>query len=142
MLLSATGKGAKNCGFKRLQYPIRLAYAMTINKSQGQTLERCGLVLHSPVFSHGQLYVAMSRVKRSADFKLWHTRRTYSPKDDDFNGIGMLVRNIVYKDILRDDRVEDLLESLKPPAPQPEIDEDEDAKSIISFTASSCGNFR
>ncbi|EGT52382.1 hypothetical protein CAEBREN_18254 [Caenorhabditis brenneri] len=108
MLLSATGKGAKNCGFKRLQYPIRLAYAMTINKSQGQTLERCGLVLHSPVFSHGQLYVAMSRVKRSADFKLWHTRRTYSPKDDDFNGIGMLVRNIVYKDILRDDRVEDL----------------------------------
>ena len=48
--------------FKRLQFPIRLAYAMTINKSQGQTMTFCGLDLENPCFSHGQLYVACSRV--------------------------------------------------------------------------------
>ena len=48
--------------FKRLQYPIRLSFAMTINKSQGQTLKAVGLNLKEAVFSHGQLYVGCSRV--------------------------------------------------------------------------------
>ncbi|XP_029341402.1 ATP-dependent DNA helicase PIF1-like [Acyrthosiphon pisum] len=47
---------------KRLQFPIRLAFAMTINKAQGQTMYICGLDLENPCFSHGQLYVACSRV--------------------------------------------------------------------------------
>lgn len=55
--------------FKRLQFPIRLAFAITINKSQGQTLEICGINLEYSIFSHGQLYVACSRVgKPSALF--------------------------------------------------------------------------
>ncbi|KAL4153788.1 hypothetical protein QTP88_001621 [Uroleucon formosanum] len=44
--------------FKRLQFPVRLAFAMTINKSQGQSLSVCGINLENPCFSHGQLYVA------------------------------------------------------------------------------------
>jgi ATP-dependent DNA helicase PIF1 len=51
-----------NIEFTRLQFPIRIAYAMTINKAQGQTLERVGVLLDKPCFSHGQLYVALSRV--------------------------------------------------------------------------------
>ena len=48
--------------FKRLQFPVRLCFAMTINKAQGQTLRIAGLNLTSPCFSHGQLYVGCSRV--------------------------------------------------------------------------------
>ncbi|XP_069171785.1 uncharacterized protein [Procambarus clarkii] len=40
--------------FKRLQFPIRLAFAKTINKAQGQSLELCGLDLYTDCFSHGQ----------------------------------------------------------------------------------------
>ena len=50
--------------FKRLQFPVKLAFAMTINKAQGQSLQLCGLHLKNPCFSHGQLYVACSRVGR------------------------------------------------------------------------------
>ncbi|KAK1337430.1 hypothetical protein QTO34_002057, partial [Cnephaeus nilssonii] len=50
--------------FKRLQFPIRLAFAITINKAQGQSLELCGLDLDTDCFSHGQLYVACSRVSK------------------------------------------------------------------------------
>jgi ATP-dependent DNA helicase PIF1 len=47
--------------FKRLQFPIILVFAMTINKSQGQTMSVFGLDLSTSYFSHGQLYVAYSR---------------------------------------------------------------------------------
>lgn len=48
--------------FKRLQFPLKVAYAMTINKAQGQTLKVAGVHLEHACFSHGQLYVACSRV--------------------------------------------------------------------------------
>ena len=47
---------------KRRQFPVRLCFAMTINKSQGQSFEVLGVDLRCQVFSHGQFYVAMSRV--------------------------------------------------------------------------------
>ncbi|XP_065658880.1 ATP-dependent DNA helicase PIF1-like [Hydra vulgaris] len=44
-------------------FPVRLAYSMTINKSQGQTFDRVGVYLKKPCFSHGQLYAACSRTR-------------------------------------------------------------------------------
>lgn len=56
---------------KRRQFPIIPAFAITINKSQGQTFEHVGLFLNEPVFSHGQLYVALSRSRNPDNIKLF-----------------------------------------------------------------------
>ncbi|MBW0582450.1 hypothetical protein O181_122165 [Austropuccinia psidii MF-1] len=49
--------------FTRYQFPITLAFAITINKSQGKSFDTVGVYLETSVFSHGQLYVALSRCR-------------------------------------------------------------------------------
>ncbi|XP_031107327.1 uncharacterized protein LOC116012010 [Ipomoea triloba] len=56
--------------FQRRQFPLMLSYAMTINKSQGQTLTHVGLLLKKSVFVHGQLYVAASRISNPDGLKI------------------------------------------------------------------------
>jgi ATP-dependent exoDNAse (exonuclease V) alpha subunit len=55
--------------WQRRQFPERPAFAMTINKSQGQTLKFAGVWLRRQVFTHGQLYVACSRVSSPSNLK-------------------------------------------------------------------------
>ena len=55
---------------RRRQFPVRLCFAITINKSQGQTFERVGISLNEKIFSHGQLYVALSRAKCKEGVKI------------------------------------------------------------------------
>ena len=55
---------------QHLQFPVHLAYAMTINKAQGQSVKHVGLDLRTPVFSHGQLYVALSRCTNPRNLKV------------------------------------------------------------------------
>ena len=48
--------------FRRLQFPVVLSFVMTINKSQGQTFKAVGVNLTNESFTHGMLYIALSRV--------------------------------------------------------------------------------
>jgi ATP-dependent exoDNAse (exonuclease V) alpha subunit len=52
---------------QKRQIPLQLAFAMTINKVQGQTTKTIGIYLPKPVFTHNQLYVALSRTTRVND---------------------------------------------------------------------------
>lgn len=54
--------------FKRLQFPVRLAFAMTINKAQGQTLDLVGFYLPNQLAAHGLLYVTLSQTRAGT----WH----------------------------------------------------------------------
>ncbi len=78
--------------FARKQFPLRLAYAMTINKSQGQTFSQVGLHLAYVVFSHGQLYVAFSRAKAPTNVKV--------QLPDIVHGQIGVMRNVVYEEAL------------------------------------------
>ncbi|PIA45563.1 hypothetical protein AQUCO_01600041v1 [Aquilegia coerulea] len=73
----------------RRQFPVRLAFAMTINKSQGQSVRYVGIDLRNPVFSHGQLYVAFSRCTSSDRISV------LLPNDDDNT-----TTNVVYPEVL------------------------------------------
>ncbi|KAF7762454.1 hypothetical protein Agabi119p4_9047 [Agaricus bisporus var. burnettii] len=79
--------------FKRRQFPVRLSFAMTINKSEGQTLETIGVDLRSPVFAHGQLYVALSRAASS------HSALVLLPPSSE-NGPPKTM-NVVYHELLQ-----------------------------------------
>ena len=57
--------------FRRRQFPIKIAYCMTINRAQGQTLDRTGLFLSTPCFGHGQLYVGISRTPDPRDIHVY-----------------------------------------------------------------------
>ncbi|KAF8087030.1 hypothetical protein N665_0602s0013 [Sinapis alba] len=78
---------------RRRQFPLKVAFAMTINKSQGQSLERVGLFLPRPVFSHGQLYVAVSRVKSRKGLKILITDKDGNPEES--------TMNVVYKEVFQ-----------------------------------------
>ena len=78
--------------WSRRQFPVRVAFAMTINKSQGQTLQNVGVWLKEPCFGHGQFYVAMSRVGSPKHIKFAIKQR--DGFEDNYTS------NVVYKEAL------------------------------------------
>ncbi|GBM26361.1 hypothetical protein AVEN_239360-1 [Araneus ventricosus] len=62
---------------KRRQFPLIPAYAMTINKSQRQTFDKVGIYFDEPVFSHGQLYVALPRSRNPNNVKFTQRHLKY-----------------------------------------------------------------
>jgi hypothetical protein len=84
---------------KRRQFPVKLAFAMTINKAQGQSFQKVAIYLNKPVFSHGQLYVALSRAGLADSTKIFmkqidNVQGKFEGKDGNFTD------NVVYKEVL------------------------------------------
>ena len=69
-------------------------FAMTINKAQGQTIPYMGLDLRNPVFTHGQLYVALSRVQSKNNIIIMVKNVCIDDRQGDYT------KNIVYKEVL------------------------------------------
>ena len=62
---------------------------MTINKSQGQSLQNVGIDLRNSVFTHGQLYVAFSRATKADNIYVLNSE-----------GSNRQVGNVVYRELL------------------------------------------
>ena len=90
--IEITSNPDSDLGFQlnRRQFPVRLAFAMTINKSQGQSLEVVGISLDNDVFTHGQLYVALSRASNPHHVKVLI-------RDDAQVGV---TKNVVFSEVL------------------------------------------
>ncbi len=73
---------------QRCQFPLQLTFAMTINKVQGQTMKIVSIYLPEPMFTHGQLYVALSRCTCVNDVCV------FCPN-------GRTTTNVVYMELLR-----------------------------------------
>ncbi|GMF22530.1 unnamed protein product [Phytophthora fragariaefolia] len=78
---------------RRKQFPVQSAFAMTINKAQGQTVHNLGLYLASPCFSHGQLCVTLSRDTAPSKTKAVVEYPELEESD------GVYTANIVYRQI-------------------------------------------
>lgn len=86
--LIPTDSSCLPCSFKRRQFPIKIGFALTINKAQGQTLEKVGIILQTPVFTHGQLYVGLSRAGTQQNVKIL-TNNTD------------IIENVVFREVLQ-----------------------------------------
>ena len=78
--------------WSRRQFPVRAAFASTINKAQGESLKRIGIWLPEPVFGHGQLYVALSRVGAPEWVTIAIRPREGEPANQ--------TRNVVFQEVL------------------------------------------
>ena len=83
---------------KRRQFPIRLCFAMTIYKAQGESINNLVVYLRQPVFSHGQLYVALSRagLPHRTKIMLIDVKDTQEPIQDNN---GKYRTNVVYNGV-------------------------------------------
>lgn len=75
---------------------------MTINRAQSQTLKAVGLYLPQPVFSHGHLYVATSRIGCRQQLKVFieHDKPMFNNKEIDDND-ETYTENVVYESVIQ-----------------------------------------
>ena len=81
---------------------------MTVNKTQGQTIPNVGVYLPKPMFSHGQLYVALSRATARSNIRILAVPTAEKDvnkgkgkgKEKKRSSKDIFIKNIIYKEVL------------------------------------------
>jgi ATP-dependent exoDNAse (exonuclease V) alpha subunit len=84
--------------YAKKEFPIISAFTITINKSQKQRFEKIGILLSRPVFTHGQLYVAASRIRSFNGLRFYIFE--YNCQGHLANDERIFAKNIVYTEVL------------------------------------------
>ena len=93
--------GGKSFPFEltRLQFPIKIAFALTINRAQGQSVTTCGILLPKNVWTHGQIYVAFSRCGNPNNLYVWAEQSQFKDYEK-LDPEKTYVKNVVYQEVI------------------------------------------
>ena len=91
--------------YQRIQFPVRIDFAITSNRAQGRTYKKIGVNLITDFFSHGQLYVSLSRVGSSKKVSI------FQPKNSTTFGF---MKNVVFHEVLSKDRIRQTANNINP----------------------------
>ena len=82
---------------KHVQFHVKLAYMMTFQRARGQSLDKCGILLNKSVWTHGQVYVAMSRYGAMSGVKIYANQAEFEELNLPPNN--HYTRNVVYTEL-------------------------------------------
>ena len=94
--------GGKNFPFEltRLQFPLKIAFALTINRAQGQSAQKCGILLPKNFWTYGQVYVAFSCCGNPHNIFVWAEQSHFKDCQGRLELGKKYIKNVVYKEVL------------------------------------------
>ena len=85
-------------GLTRLQFPLKVAFSLTINRAQGQSAEKCGILLPKSVWTHEQIYVSFSRYGNPNNICIWTEQEQFTERG--YCSDKKYVKNVVFRQII------------------------------------------
>ena len=77
-----------------------IAFALTINRAQGQSAQKCGILLPKNVWTHGKVYVAFSRCGNPRNIFVWADQSHLKDSKGKRDPGKQYLKNVVYKEVL------------------------------------------
>ena len=82
----------------RLQFPLKVAFALTINRAQGQSAKKGGILLPKNVWTHGQIYVAFSQCGNPRNIHVWAEQSQFG--EYNLDPWKKYIKNVVFKEVI------------------------------------------
>ena len=79
-----------------------IAFALTINRAQGQSAQKCGILLTKNVWTHGQVYVAFSQCGNPHNIFVWAEQSHFKDSQGKRDPGKKYLKNVVYKEVLKE----------------------------------------
>ena len=81
-------------------HPLKITFTLTINRAQGQSASRCGILLPQNVWTHGQIYVTLSRCGIPNNIFVWAEQEQF--ESFDLPPGRKFIKSVVYNKIITD----------------------------------------